>query len=64
VSPKKRPPLGLMRFDIWVEQRIQDILAAISRYIADGKPVPPVWRTELEGHLNWRAGGPKQKPAD
>jgi hypothetical protein len=45
------PPIGLMPKRYWEDQmkrqRLADLLEAVARYIAAGKPVPQDWRAEL-----------------
>lgn len=43
----KAPPLGVMPHRIWRDQRTTELMAAISRYIDAGKPVPREWVGEL-----------------
>jgi hypothetical protein len=42
-----KPPLGITPHQLWIEQRVYAINAAIRRYESAGKPVPREWRTEL-----------------
>jgi len=49
---QQRPPIGLVPRQIYEDlrdyQRLQDIGAAISRYLAVGKDIPPEWLHEHE----------------
>lgn len=45
----KRPPLGLMPKDIWIEQRLEDVMAAIDRRLEIKSPIPSEWIEEY----NW-----------
>ena len=47
----KKPPLGLPSLESHNRQRLLDLLAAISRYVADGIDLPPEWLQELDIHL-------------
>lgn len=42
-TTSKRPPLGLMPMDIWKEQRLDDINAAIIRYAEANLSIPADW---------------------
>ena len=42
-----KPPLGLQPRDIHDSLRVQDILAAMQRYVAANKAVPEAWLEEL-----------------
>lgn len=44
---EEKPPLGLMPRAIFERQRCRDIIAAMNRYLEEGKPVPPDWLEEL-----------------
>ena len=43
----KRSPLGLQPRYVWRLGRIQDIVAAITRYQRDSRKVPDAWHIEL-----------------
>ncbi|NRS20617.1 hypothetical protein HP398_29800 [Brevibacillus sp. HB1.4B] len=43
---EKKPPIGIMPRKFWDEQRIQDLAAAMGRYIAANRPVPSEWVEE------------------
>ncbi len=43
----RKPPLGIMPRDIWDEDRMLNLLAAMARYIEEGFKVPPEWIDEL-----------------
>lgn len=45
-SPSK-PPLGLQSWNVHDNLRVQDILAAMQRYVAANKAVPNEWLEEL-----------------
>lgn len=42
----KKPPIGLMPHKFWVEERIQNILDAIDRYIQADMKIPIEWIEE------------------
>ena len=46
----KKPPLGIIPFKIWMEQRIKDLLDAIHRYVSEGIVNEYVceWSTEVD----------------
>lgn len=46
------PPIGLMPKDIHQENRVADILAAMTRYTKAGKKVPYAWLDELDSLRN------------
>lgn len=52
----KKPPLGLMPFDIWkkslFEKRIYDIFDAMRRYSNENVAIPVEWIDELERAMN------------
>lgn len=48
-----RPPLGLVPRKIRTEQRITEIVDAMSRYASAGKPVPAHWIQELQDLWIW-----------
>ena len=48
----EKPPLGLMPEKIWREQRIEEIVDAMHRYIEAGKDMPDDWMKELRLHRN------------
>jgi len=43
---RKKPPLGIMPRSAWREKRIDDIQAAIRRYLDAGLPIPIMWIAE------------------
>ena len=43
----KKPPLGVIPEDIWLEQRAIAVAEAIIRYLKDSTPVPIKWTEEL-----------------
>lgn len=42
-----KAPLGIMPFNIWLEQRKLELIAAIERYVSAGFDVPYAWIIEL-----------------
>jgi hypothetical protein len=44
----EKPPLGLRPLAVVVDARIQEILAACTRYAEAGKAIPEEWITELD----------------
>lgn len=44
--PLKKPPLGLRPRFIWEEERLDEIDAAVKRYLEDGKEIPTEWVAE------------------
>jgi hypothetical protein len=44
----KPPPLGLMPWHLWVEQRKEDLIDALARYGEAGVEPPPEWEQELD----------------
>ncbi len=44
----ERPPLGVMPFKLWNEQRKKDIEEAIIRYVLSEKKIPNEWIAELQ----------------
>ena len=51
----QRPPLGVLPRQIWLEvvigERIKDLLSAMKRYAAAGKPISSEWFNELHEYL-------------
>jgi hypothetical protein len=47
------PPIGIMPRKYWVEQRKNDLLAAIKRYMDAEKDIPQEWIHEYVEHSNW-----------
>ncbi|TGE08761.1 hypothetical protein [Hymenobacter fodinae] len=51
---EQRPPLGLTPKAVWIAQvnlqRLEDIKAAMARYIEVGRPIPDTWLKEYN-HL-------------
>ena len=43
----KKPPIGLTPRKTHNWQRAQDIMAALTRYVAQSKPIPKEWLDEL-----------------
>lgn len=43
---KQKPPLGVMPRKIWLENRLEELRAAISRYEAENRKVAVEWRIE------------------
>ncbi len=43
-----KPPIGLMPRKLWLEQRFDNVRAAIDRYIIAGQRVPPEWWEERD----------------
>ena len=41
-------PIGIMPKNIWIAHRIEDLKAAIYRYLEADYPVPREWYEELE----------------
>jgi len=41
-----KPPIGLVTHDVWIAQRIEDIISAMNRYIQDNREVPIEWLNE------------------
>lgn len=46
-----KPPLGLKPRKFWLEERRNEIVLAMSRYITEGKPIPFEWVEELSNLL-------------
>lgn len=53
VTPKLPPPRGIKPEFRHREQRAIDILQAMVRFLAAGKPIPKDWRVELDDNLYW-----------
>ena len=47
MSEMQKPPLGIMPESLFLEQRLHDILEAISRYQEADMPIPPEWSDEM-----------------
>lgn len=47
MDERDRPPLGLVPRQIWLEQRNEEILAALGRYDIAKKNAPKAWLLEL-----------------
>ena len=43
---KKKPPIGLMPKDIWMENRFNNVCGAITRYYTAGLIIPIRWVVE------------------
>ena len=41
-----KPPIGIKPHEVWVEERVCDLIAAINRYMEVEKEVPIVWLEE------------------
>ncbi|CAB4192901.1 hypothetical protein UFOVP1244_122 [uncultured Caudovirales phage] len=50
---KSRPPLGIKPRNYWVNERVDEIHAAIRRYVVAEKRIPDKWIIELSEHLRW-----------
>lgn len=48
-----KPPLGLMPEWVWKEQRLEEITAAIMRYLIEGVFVPREWYNEQQRLGDW-----------
>ena len=47
LTPPDKPPIGLTPRKTHNWQRAQDIMAALTRYVAQSKPIPKEWLDEL-----------------
>ena len=46
---KDKPPIGIMRYKLWIEHRIKDLKEAMARYLEVNKSVNVKWIREY----NW-----------
>lgn len=46
MGSEKKPPIGIMPRKFWDEQRLQNLSAAINRYLCAGRLVPTEWINE------------------
>ena len=51
---EEKPPLGLIPYDIWREQRMQDIRQAMGRYAGANMDIPKEW---VDEYLSYRHRG-------
>lgn len=50
----EKPPIGgIIPRVIWVERRIDDIVAAMNQFTETGRLPPEAWLTELREHYEW-----------
>ena len=42
-----KPPLGIKPKKVWLEDRLVEVTAAITRYASSGTSVPPEWFEEF-----------------
>ncbi|TWU18011.1 hypothetical protein [Allorhodopirellula heiligendammensis] len=58
---RSRPPLGLRPLPVWLDDRREEITAAMARYRQAGEPIPPAWSAELAAQEQawavWRKRG-------
>lgn len=50
----QKPPIGLKPRELYEEERINDILAACSRYSCAKLPIPIEWVDELKVRIQWK----------
>mgnify|MGYP003441492844 FL=1 len=48
----EKPPLGIKPTNIWLSERINDLIAAMGRYTEAGYPVPIEWVIEYNKHVH------------
>jgi len=47
----KKPPLGVLNHNLWIQHRTIEVWNAIQRYEAVNKPYPAEWKAELQTHI-------------
>ena len=50
----KKPPLGICPEEIWVNQRVYELMRALTEYKQAGLRPNVEWFSELKQHLNGR----------
>lgn len=46
----KKPPLGIMPRQVWLDARKAALCEAIKRYLEEGKAIPPEWVEEYNSY--------------